>query len=166
MRVVGSTSSTLACTCQSCLRGTLTKYHEDQFDDSDEDEEDGDNCDGDFDDDYHGDEVDVDDDGTLAGSHLHRGSWASLLQGIPERFSSEDFHLKVFIKKFSFSSISSWLDTVKKKSGRPFCLTLAQCVCLKIGTPQPQQCFLSQFYLLLSGAEIELAFCHCKGKEG
>ena len=91
MRVVRSTSSTLACTCQSCLRGTLTKYHEDQFDDSDEEEED-DNCDGDFDDDYHGDEVDVDDDGTLAGSHLHRGSWASLLQGRPGGFHRQLNH--------------------------------------------------------------------------
>ena len=104
-------------------------HHWPKGDDDDDDYDDDDDDDADIDDD------DIDDEGTWAGSHLHRGSWASLLQGIPERFSSEDFHLKVFIKKFSFSSISSWLDTVKKKSGRPFCLTLAQCVCLKIGTP-------------------------------
>ena len=61
---------------------------EDHYDDDDEEEEveDDNNCDGCFDDDFDRDEVDVDDDGTLAGSHLHRESWASLLQGRPECF--------------------------------------------------------------------------------
>ena len=61
-------------------------------DEDEEDEEDDDNCDGDFDEDCHGDEVDVDDDGTLAGSHLHRGSWASLLRGRPGGFHCQLNH--------------------------------------------------------------------------
>ena len=62
-------------------------------DEDEEDEEDDDNCDGDFDEDCHGDEVEVDDDdGTLAGSHLHRGSSASLLQGRPGGFHRQLNH--------------------------------------------------------------------------